>query len=176
MKTCKRVLFFRWRIVTLFALVLILSSGIGNAQFGPPPPPRKIVVTPTAQGLSFGAFYHGPAGGTVTVNSAGSRTSGGSVVLLGMGYTFTPALFEIIGNPGTIVTLLNGPDVLLNGSNGGSLLLHIGDSTPVSPFVLTVPYKVVTQLRVGGTLTVGGPGGNPPGSYSGTFTIIFNQQ
>jgi hypothetical protein len=172
----KPVKFSRWHLIKLFALIFIFSSEVLTAQFGPPPPPRKIVVTPTAQGLSFGAFYHGPAGGTVTVNSAGSRTGGGSVVLLGMGYTFTPALFEIIGNPGTIVTLLNGPDVLLNGSNGGSLLLHIGDSNPVSPFVLTVPYKVVTQLRVGGTLTVGGSGANPPGSYSGTFTIIFNQQ
>jgi hypothetical protein len=165
----------RWHIVRLFALVFFFSSEMLRAQFGPPPPPRKIVVTPTAQGLSFGAFTHGPAGGTVTVNAAGSRSSGGSVMLLGLGYSFSPALLEIVGNPGTVVTLMNGPDVLLNGSNGGSLLLHLGDSNPVSPFTLTVPYKVVTQLRIGGTLTVGGPGGNPPGSYSGTFTIIFNQ-
>jgi hypothetical protein len=169
-----KVTYYRWHIITLFALVFLFSSDMLKAQFGPPPPPRKIVVTPTAQGLVFGTFYHGPAGGTISVNASGSKTAGGSVIPLGTGET--PALFEIIGNPGTIVTLLFGPDVSIAGSNGGSLLLHLTDSNPVSPFVLTVPYKVVTQLRVGGTLTVGSSAANPPGSYSGTFTIIFNQQ
>jgi hypothetical protein len=139
-------------------------------------PPRPIVVTATAQSLAFGAFYHGPAGGSVSVSPASSRSSSGSVVLLGLGYIFSAAMFEIVGNPGTVITLLNGSDVTLAGSNGGSMTLSIGSSNPVSPFVLTNSYPVPTQLTVGGTLTVGNSGANPPGSYGGTFEIIFNQQ
>jgi hypothetical protein len=135
-------------------------------------PPRPIVVTVT-QDLGFGAFYHGAAGGTVTVNPDGSRSASGDVVLLALGYTFSPATYRIVGNPGTVVSLLNGPDVLLSGSNGGSLSLHIGDSDPASPLVLTPGLNI---LNVGGILTVGNTLANPPGSYTGTFDITFVQE
>jgi hypothetical protein len=83
------------------------------------------------------------------------------------------AIYRITGPPGTVVSLLNGPDVLLPGSGGGSLSLHIGNSNPASPFVLTPgPFLV----NVGGTLTVGNSVANPPGSYSGTFNITFVQE
>ncbi len=43
--------------------------------------------------LSFGAFYHGAVGGTVTISPSGARTSTGDIVLLGMGYSiFSVAL------------------------------------------------------------------------------------
>jgi hypothetical protein len=133
-------------------------------------------VTVTPQSLGFGAFYPGAAGGTVTINPSGARSATGDVVLLNLGFSFTPALYEIVGNPGTVITLLNGSDVSLAGSNGGSMTLHIGISDPLSPFVLTVPYPMPTQLRIGGTLTVGNIGANPPGAYTGTFNVTFNQQ
>lgn len=164
------------RIAKRTAALVIMFCFTGILLVAQEDPPKPITVETTAQNLAFGAFYHGPAGGTVSISSAGSRTSGGSVVLLGLGYSFSPALFYIRGNPGTIISLLNGPAIQLNGSGGGTLTLSLGLTDPVSPFVLTNPYPVPTELRVGGTLSVGSSGTNPPGSYNGTFEIIFNQQ
>jgi hypothetical protein len=139
-------------------------------------PPRPIMVVVTTQGLSFGAFTLGATGGSVTVTASGSRTSTGDVILLGMGYTYTPALYDVTGNPGTLISILNGLDVSLPGSNGGSMTLHIEASNPVSPFVLTTVPPVVTQVTVGGTLMVGSPAANPPGTYGGSFNITFIQE
>jgi hypothetical protein len=44
------------------------------------------------------------------------------------------------------------------------------------PFVTSVPWQMQTTLLVGGTLTVGDIGANPPGNYTGTFSITVVQQ
>lgn len=140
-----------------------------------PPRPIGIYVNP-AQGLSFGAFVQGNSGGSVMVYSNGARQVTGSVIPANLGYAFSPAIFEIDAEPGTLITINNGPDVILNGSNGGSMTLHIGESSIVSPFVTTALPPGRTQLTVGGTLNVGTPLANPPGNYSGTFSVTFIQQ
>jgi hypothetical protein len=117
----------------------------------------------------------GAVGGTVTVSPASFRSSTGDVILLSMG-SFSAARFEILSNPGTLISILNGPDVVLPGSNGGSLLLTIGSSDPVSPFVTNVIPPVTTDLLIGGTLTVSNIAANPAGSYSGTFQLTFIQE
>jgi len=143
---------------------------------GQEPPPRPIIVTVNlSQNLSFGAFYHFAAGGTVIIYTDGSRSSTGDIVLLTM-YSFDPGLYDVVANPGTLVSILNGPDATLNGSGGGTLTLQIGDSDPSSPFVVTTTPPAATQLRIGGTLIVGNPLANPPGNYSGTFDVTFIQE
>lgn len=163
----------------LFCLLTLPLMGIvaGNAAYAQvqPPRPLSVYVNP-AQPLSFGAFYQGPLGGSISVSSTGSRSSSGDVVQAGLGYSFSPAMFEVEGLPGTIVSILNGPDVTLSGSNGGSMTLHIGNSDPGTPFILTTSSPSRTVVTVGGTLTVGPPASNPPGSYNGSFTITFIEQ
>jgi hypothetical protein len=160
------------RLLSSIMLLLITCSTLLSQE----KPPRPIIVAVTAQGLSFGAFTQGATGGTVTVSATGVRSSSGDVILLGMGYTFTPALFEVTGNPGTLVSLLNGLDVNLPGSNGGSMTLHLDASNPISPFIINAVPPAITQVTVGGTLTVGSPASNPPGIYGGTFNITFIQE
>lgn len=157
-------------------MMAFLAMTTGIIIFGQEPPPRPITVTVTSQGLSFGTFTQGAAGGTVTVTATGTRSATGDVVLLSLTPLHSSAMYEVVGNPGTLVSLLNGPDVFLPGSNGGSLQLTIGASEPVSPFVITTLPPVATYLYVGGTLTIGSPASNPPGSYSGTFDITFIQE
>jgi len=159
--------------IVIAGLLLLMPLIVASGQ---EPPPRPISVTVTSQGLCFGTFTQGAAGGTVTVTAAGSRSSTGDVILLNLTPVHTAAMYEIVGNPGTLISLLNGPDVFLPGSNGGSLQLTIGGSEPVSPFVITTVPPVATIMYVGGTLTVGNPGLNPPGSFSGTFNITFIQE
>ena len=125
------------------------------------------------QNLSFGAFYQGAGGGTVTVNTDLSRVATGQVILLNMGYTFSPAIYRIVGTPGRIISLLNPGNIFLPGSNGGTLRLNLGNSNPASPFVLS---SATLLLNIGGTLTVGSPASNPPGNYSGSFNITFIQE
>ncbi len=139
------------------------------------PPPKPVVVTVT-QNLGFGAFTHGSSGGTVIINTGGFRSSSGDVILLNLGYFFSAAIYKLVAVPGTVISILNGPDVHLNGSGGGYLVLHIGDSAPASPFVITTIPPDFTSLSVGGTLTVGNTAANPPGNYSGTFDITFIQE
>jgi hypothetical protein len=139
-------------------------------------PPRPISVTVvTSQNLSFGNFAQGALGGTVIVYSNGTRSRTGDIVLLNGG-SVSPALFDVVANPGTLITIVNGSDVSLNGNNGGTMMLHIGASSTGSPFITTVARPTPTHVYIGGTLTVGNPGANPPGDYSGTFQVTFVQQ
>lgn len=129
----------------------------------------------TIQNLSFGAFSHGNSGGTITLSSDGTRSTTGDVIALNLGVQYNQAIFEVESPAGTIISILNGPDATLTGSNGGSMLLHIGSSNPVSPFNNTVAPPGRTQINIGGTLTVGGAATAPPGTYTGIIYITFNQ-
>lgn len=156
-------------------MVLLLHVTLVVKAQEPPPRPISVYVNP-AQGLIFGAFFQGVIGGTVTVFPDGSRSVTGSIVQANLGFPFSPAIFEVDANPGTLIQILNGPDVTLTGSNGGTLSLHIGSASTGSPFVATATSPARTLVRIGGTLTVGPPLANPSGSYSGLFSVTFIQE
>lgn len=154
--------------LAVVVFILLASSVKINAQEPPPRPPTITLIN----NLSFGAFYQGTSGGTVSISPAGIRTSTGDIILIGLGYPFSAAHFNVYSNPGTVISILNGPDVPLT-FGGYSMNIHIGTSDPASPFVNSNPYTIPTLLSIGSTLTVGNPAANPPGSYSGTFEITF---
>lgn len=159
------------RIIRPILVTLILAGS--KVLIAQEPPPRPIRINPTAQILSFGAFYHGAAGGTVIIAPSGSRSSTGDVVLLGLGYIYSAALFEVHAHPGTVISILNGPDAILTGTPSGTMTMHVGSSNPTSPFVSNVNFNIAIPLYIGGTLTVGNSAANPPGSYIGTFDITL---
>lgn len=130
----------------------------------------------TLQNLSFGAFTQGNNGGTITVAPNGVRSSTGSVIPLNLGQQYFQADFEVEGPVGAIVSILNGPDIFLTGSNGGSMTLRLSTSFPVSPFTIMVQPPRRTLVSFGGTLTVGSPLVTIPGLYTGVFSITFNQE
>ena len=130
----------------------------------------------TIQNMNFGAFAHQNVGGTITISNTGSRSSTGDIVLLNYGYSYFQSTFEIEGPPGTIISIMNGPDATLSGSNGGTISLTLGASNPASPFTTTVSPPTRTQVNVGGTITIGNNAASPPGTYTGNFYITFNQQ
>ena len=130
----------------------------------------------TIQNLSFGAFSRGNNGGTITVSETGSRSATGDLIPLSLGFQFYNATFEVESPPGNIISLLNGPPAILNGSNGGTITLYIGNSNPTSPFINNAAPPSRTQVTVGGTLVIGNQASAPPGSYSGVFYITFNQE
>jgi hypothetical protein len=161
----------------MFICMSVLTVCFSFSLMAQPDPPRPITIyVNPAQGLIFGAFYQGVSGGTVIVNYDGSRSVTGSLVQAGLGYPFSPAIFEIDANKGTAVSIMNGPDVTLSGSNGGTIHLHIGTASTGANFVTSVVSPSRTQVRIGGTLTVGNALANPSGNYSGTFSVTFIQQ
>lgn len=140
-----------------------------NAQEDPPRPPA---ITQTMD-LRFGAFYQGAGGGTVTVDELGTRSYSGNIVLLILGgYTFNAAHFNVNSNAGTVINIMSIPDFQLTWS-GNTMNVHIEDTNPLLPFINSNPYSVPTELTIGATLSVGDPGTNPPGNYSGTFNVTL---
>jgi hypothetical protein len=136
----------------------------------------QISSVTSVQNLSFGAFSQGSLGGTISISTDGSRSVTGSIVPLNFGVNYFQAIFEIEAPEGTVISIMNGGNVTLNGSNGGSMMLQIGNSDPASPFAITIPPPGKTRVNFGGTLTIGSPAQNPPGNYSGTFSITFNNE
>lgn len=153
---------------SLFSLALALL--LGGAAY------TQIQSVTTLQNMSFGAFSQGSNGGKVMLSASGLRTSSGSVVLLGLGISFYQAIFEIGAPAGTVISVLNGPDITLSGSNGGTMTLHLDAPSPASPFISQVNPPAKTTVIIGGTLTVGSAATTPPGTYSGSFSVTFNNE
>jgi hypothetical protein len=167
----------QWFIKTLLVTGMVFMSFFAFAQTDPtdsvPGDPGGITVYPV-QNMSFGAFSIGSSGGTVVMSTNGTRSVTGDVIALNLGALYFQAIFDIDAPQGAIVSILNGTDATLTGSNGGSMTMHIGNSDPSSPFIITVAQPTRTQISIGGTLTVGSPATNPPGAYNGTFYLTFN--
>ena len=130
----------------------------------------------TVQNLQFGTFAQGGSGGTVTVSNNGSRSATGSIILINQGASFFQAIIDVEAAPGSLISITNGADATLTGSNGGTVTLTIGNSDPTSPFNTTVSPPSRTPVNIGGTLTIGNPAASPPGTYTGVFYITFNQE
>lgn len=161
----------RFLIVAVpFFLLLSVSVKVFGQEF----PPRPISVTVSVvQNLNFGTFYHGNTGGTIMIYPDGSRSSAGDIILLPG--TFSTGLYDVVANRGTIISV-QGFSSTLTGSNGGTMTFQIGNTDPLSPFIITTVPPNATQVRIGGTLIVGDPLSNPPGNYSGSFNVIFFQE
>ena len=160
-------------LVTIVMFISIFSFAQVDPTDSIPGDPGAITVYPV-QNMSFGAFTNSSSGGSVIISPNGTRSLTGDIVLLNLGTTYFQSIFDIDAPIGSIVSLLNGPDATLSGSNGGSLSMHIGNSDPSSPFIIVVTQPTRTQVSIGGTLTIGSPVANPPGTYTGTFYITFN--
>lgn len=156
-------------VATCFLMLTVITL---SAQEEPPRP----IQLSTYQHLSFGAFINGYNGGTVSVEPGGNRSVTGDIIPVFQGSQFHPAIFEVEANPGTIINIVNGPDIILAGSNGGSIMLHLDGSLPVSPFINSTRPPFRTQVMIGGTITVGNTLANPPGEYTGNFFVTFIQE
>ena len=173
MKNLKKIGLIFLTVALSLASKNAFSQGVPTDSL--PRDPASIAVY-TVQNIHFGAFTQGAVGGSVIISPTGTRTATGDVVLLNLGTTYYQSIFEIDAIVGTVISINNGPDATLTGSNGGSMSMTIGSSSPGSPFVnvLTPPSR--TTVYIGGTLIVGSPASNPPGTYTGTFYVTFNQE
>lgn len=147
----------------VLSFLLSLSTISANSQ---------VTVYPM-QDFNFGTFYQGNTGGTVDISTNGTRSATGDVVLMNIGFSHSQAIFEIEAPQSSIVTISKGPDVILYGSNGGSITLKLGNTDPEFPHIIATPR---TQVKLGGTLIIGDKTSSPPGNYTGSFSITFHQE
>ncbi len=164
------------RLFIVFVGVIFSLSAKAQDPTDTLPDDPAAIYTYTIQNLQFGVFAQGGTGGTITVSNAGVRSATGSVLPLNQGGSFFQAIIDVEAANGSLISITNGANVTLNGSNGGTMTLQIGSSSPGSPFNVTVSPPVRTPIHIGGTLTVGNSGASPPGTYTGTFYITFNQE
>lgn len=160
----------------MLAMLMVLSyfTQAQNPTDSLPGDPGALSVY-TVQNMSFGAFSAGASGGSVILSNSGTRTTTGTVLGLNTISHFV-AMYEVDAPYGSIISILNGPNATLTGSNGGSMTLTIGNSLPASPFMVMVNQPARTEIKIGGTLNVGSAATSPPGTYSGNFYITFNYE
>lgn len=128
------------------------------------------------QSFNFGSFYQGSQGGIVELSADGSRFASSGIVLIHTGASYSQSIFEIEVPEGSVISILNGPDIILSGSRGGSVTLSLSNSNPTSPFITSAVPPLRTLVRIGAILSVGNSSASPPGNYSGSFSITFHQE
>lgn len=169
----------------LFAYLLLLTISIVNGQNNAPPLPQRTATATVTQHLSFGdiSLDATSAGGTVTVDYTGSRSSTGDVYLLNLGYPVEQAILEFHLCPGRSVKVLFNPLVqLTHGSYSMNMAidrLRIGTTlitTSGQSFFSNKGCNDTHYIEVGGTLTLGNLMTNPPGEYTGSFSVTLAQE
>lgn len=127
------------------------------------------------QDISFGAFFQGNLGGTVRVSHDNTRLLSGDIVELNIsGFSHFPAIFELTGNPGSLLSILRASKSALFCSNGGSLSFQSGECSINFPTL--IPPSGHIQVSVGGILSIEGSQANPSGNYAGSWEITFIQE
>jgi Mat/Ecp fimbriae major subunit len=167
------------RLLVSAALLGLLSSAPAFGQAAPASAVananaevvNRITLTKTAD-LNFGKIAADTNSGTVTVSTAGTRSSTSPSLLIA-GTTPTAAAFTVGGTP----TL--GYNISL--TNASITLTNTTDNTKSMPATLTLSKASGTlsaggadTLTVGGALTVGAL--QAPGTYQGqmTVTVVYN--
>lgn len=126
------------------------------------------------QELSFGTFITGSSGGTVTITPEGNRFISGTVMDLSVS-AGSPASFNVEVLPNKLINIQLPESAVLK-RNGGEETMIISNfrSNPANSFISKAGNALINTVYIGATLTVGTA--NPPGDYSGTFTVTFNQE
>ena len=155
-------------IPSLLCTALLCSPGIQAA-----PPPSKAACNATLQAalvsdLDFGDF-EGSVAGTITVDTAGTRTTTGPVLA---GGTVSEAAYDVWNNQAGCER--RNVDVILPGSItlSGAATMTANNFTinPPPKFKLTAP-GVPTRVTVGATLN--SAAGQAGGPYTTSFTVDF---
>ena len=158
-------------IFPILLLLLILPS---FAAFGQENPPIPISIeVRNAQGLNFGAFTVGNAGGNVIISTNGDRTSDTDVQLLNLGGSYHYAIFDVFANPGTLLQVKPIADIPLSGPAGSDVTLKIDPFFDISTGQTFITRTNPQEVIVGGKLHIPNGAAGPAGSYNGTLILTL---
>lgn len=155
---------------TFLTLSILSFSGL-FAQENPPIPVS--VEVRNAQGLNFGAFTVGNAGGNVIISPNGDRTGDTDVYLLNLGASYHYAIFDVYANPGTLLQIQPVTNISLSGPAGSNVTLSIDPFLDISTGQTFITTTNPHEVFVGGKLHIPTGAAGPAGTYNGTFTLTF---
>jgi Domain of unknown function (DUF4402) len=162
--------------------MLAALSAIPAAAATAPAQSKAIVLRPLSffrvQDMNLGDIVPGTAGGNVRLLPDGTRTSTGTIVLVGSSHQ--PARFAGLGTPNELISITIAPAAVTLTGPGAPMLLTLIEigSTPTAILSGTPTFFRIGSaggnynFPVGGTLAVGA--NQAAGVYSGTFTITLN--
>lgn len=160
------------RFITL--TLSLLAFSMVSAQINPENPPIPVnVEVRNAQGLNFGAFTVGNAGGNVIISPGGERTADTDVHLLNMGSPSHYAIFDVYANPGTLLQIQTLANIPLSGPAASNVTLIIDPYRDISTGQTFITTTNPHEVFVGGKLHIPNGAAGPAGSYSATFTLTF---
>ncbi|MBN2682929.1 MAG: DUF4402 domain-containing protein [Bacteroidales bacterium] len=139
----------------------------GNSENG-----LQISIT-KIKDLSFGSFYPGSNGGTLSISSNGVRSATGTVITLSSEAYYSEAVYEISCPEYSMVHLIYKHTIVMHGSNGGHFKLRTEQPENGKVFAAPANSENGFLISVGGVLEMNGPSFNPPGDYSGTLDITI---
>jgi hypothetical protein len=131
--------------------------------------------------LSFGNLLSGPTPGTVTVSTAGARTTTGGVTPAGG--SVTAANFVGMNDSGGFLNLIRvtipAGTITLNRVGGGAAMTMNNLTSSLGPGIFGSDYyfmgsNTVFSFSVGGRLNVAA--NQMIGTYTGTFTVTVDYQ
>jgi uncharacterized protein DUF4402 len=159
----------------LVASLGLLSAGVANASGTAGSAAAAEIVSAlsisNSVGLEFGQIVPSIVIGTVTVSTAGVRSSSGGVTL-GNGMVPAPSSFAVTGAPSNTYAITLPTSITLTAAAGAPMVVDTFVSVPAVTGALDVTGA--QTLLVGATIHVGvSQAANP---YSGTFnvTVAYN--
>lgn len=169
--------FMKWSVVSKIICCMAVLQ-MANNVWGQQPidslfKKEDALKVTVKQPFSFGAYSQGNTGGEVEILPDGSRKLSGSLLPLNFGSTYSQLVLEVEAPKGSIVSFYSNGNNMLTGSNGGRMLLKIGNSIPQTPFYIAKELPEKTMVNIGATLYVGNATTTPAGAYSGNIFISF---
>jgi hypothetical protein len=158
-------------IILTFLSLFGLSISKVAAQENPPIP--ITVEVRNAQGLNFGAFTVGDAGGNIIVSPSGDRSADTDVHLLNLGSAHHYAIFDVYANPGTLLQIQPVSNITLSGPVGSNVTLSIDPYLDISTGQTFITTQNPHEVIVGGKLNIATGAAGPAGSYNGSFSLTF---
>lgn len=143
------------------------ASGTASAEIV-----AAIAISNTT-GLNFGQIAPSGTAGTVTISTAGVRSSAGGVTL-GNQVAVSAATFAVTGAPDNTYSITLPADGTITLTSGGSPAMAVDGFVSDPATTGTLNGAGAETLRVGATLSVGV--NQPTGTYTGLFdvTVAYN--
>ena len=157
----------------LIPLLIFLLFPVFQIQAQENPPVPIEVEVRNAQGLNFGAFIVGNAGGNVILTPNGERSGDTNVYLLNLGKASHNAIFDVYANPGTLLQIQPVPDIQLSGPAGSNVTLKIDPFLDISTGQTFITVNNPHEVLVGGKLHIPSANAGPAGIYNGIFSLTF---
>ena len=163
------------RAVLLLAAASLAFAAAATGQVCNATNDPSVAIARTAD-LQFGELGSTPSAGTAVIAAAtGSRTVTGGVI--GTGALYNAGAFAVLlcgpAGPKRFDLVLPAGAITLSGPAGATMTVDTFTSDS-GPSNIVGDTSSPTTVNVGGTLHVGA--NQPPGDYTGTFTVIVARQ